>query len=189
MDGTLRFEWVVLMGLVTLLGATGTFFSALAGLAISALAALAVCLVHLLLKVLAIESPGARWSLIISTGFLVSWILSGLATFLVVIPPGAILYLQLAGVSPIVFYGLVKDVSAREALLGWAQFGILLILVGSVREFFGRGTFAGYLTPVGFTIPADFFASPVGAFLIVGLVVLGSRLVVGFLPTNNGGEQ
>ena len=188
MDEVLRIERIVLLGLVTLLGATGTLFTALAGLAISATAALAVCGLDAVLRITAVESPTARWSLLISVGFIVSWLLAALAPLVVVVPDGAILFLRLAGVSPIVFYAVARKVSPREALIGWAQFGALLLTAGVVREAFGRGTVAGYLTPGGFVIPADFFASPMGAFLTVGAVVLGARIALRFVP-NGGGEQ
>lgn len=188
MDGELRIERVVLLGLVTLLGATGTVFTALAGLVISAVAAMVVCGVDVVLRALTVETPAARWSLLISTGFIVSWLLTALAPFVVVLPDGAILFLRLTGISPIVFYAVAREVSAREALIGWAQFGVLLLIAGAVREVFGRGTIAGYLATGGFTIPADFFASPMGAFLVVGTVVLGARVAVR-LVAGGGGEQ
>ncbi|TVQ98725.1 MAG: hypothetical protein EA403_13855 [Spirochaetaceae bacterium] len=188
MDEVLRIERIVLLGLVTLLGATGTLLTALAGLTISAAAALAVCGVNAVVRITAGESPFARWSLLISVGFIISWLLASLAPFVVVVPDGAILFLQLAGVSPIVFYAVAQKVSARDALIGWAQFGVLLLTAGVVREVFGRGTIAGYLAPGGFVIPADFFASPMGAFLVVGAVVLGARVAVRF-ATNGGGKQ
>lgn len=188
MDEVLRIERVVLLGLVTLLGATGTLFTALAGLTISAAAALAVCGVDAVLRMTAVESPAARWSLLISVGFIVSWLLAALAPFVVVLPDGALLFLRLAGVSPIVFYAVAREVSARDALVGWTQFGALLLIAGAVRELFGRGTLAGYLSPGGFVIPADFLASPMGAFLIVGTVVLGARLALR-LVAGSGGER
>lgn len=189
MDGALRIERVVLLGLITLLGATGTLFTALSGLAISAGAALAVCAADLALRAVAAESPAARWALLISVGFLVSWALTAMAPFVVAIPDGAMLFLRLAGVSPIVFFAVGANRSARESLTVWVQFGVLMLAAGTVRELFGRGTLAGYLSPGGFTIPADFFASPMGAFLVVAAVVLGARITANISQgraTNNG---
>ena len=181
MDGTIRTERVVLLGLVTLLGTTTTFTAALAGLVVSAVAGLMVCGVAYLLRPSERVTEAVRWSVLVAVGFGVSWILGTLAPYVVPIPEAVLVYLRIAGIAPIVYFALARDITPREALFSWAEFGLLLLAAGAVREVFGRGTLLGNLVARDFTIPADFFAAPVGAFLVPAFVVLGVRLVHRYL--------
>lgn len=188
MDGTIRTERVVLLGLITLLGTTNTFASALAGLVVSAVAALMVCGVAYLLRPSDRVTVPVRWSVLAAVGFGVSWILGTLTPYVAPVPEATVNYLRIAGISPIVYYAVARDVAPREALFSWAEFGGLLLAAGAVREVFGRGTLLGILVAPDFTIPADFFAAPMGAFLVPAFVVLGVRLVHRYMarPTGAG---
>ncbi len=182
MDGLLRTERVVLLALVTLLGSTLTLVAAAAALVITIAAALLVCGVALLLRPSERISETVRWSILISVGFGVSWILGTLTPYVAPVPDRVVLYLQLAGVAPIVFIGVRTgtdkgDSLPRDGVVTWAHFAIVLLAVGAFREIFGRGTLVGNLVLRDFTIPADFFAAPMGAFLVLGAIVLGTRVV------------
>lgn len=177
MDAEHRFEKAVLLGLVTLAGSSSTLIAAIAGITVSAAAALIVCLLSLALKPLDRDSHWLRWSLLLSAGFGTSWLLAGIVPYLLPIPSGTRIFLQIAGVSPIVFYGVSGKVSARESAGVWAYFGAAMIASGIVRELLGRGTLFGYLPGGSYTIPADFMAGPIGAFLTAGTMILAARIV------------
>ncbi|TVR50936.1 MAG: hypothetical protein EA426_20490 [Spirochaetaceae bacterium] len=189
MDQALRIERVVLLGFVTLLGATASLATAIAGLAVSAGAALVVCAIAAILGVVGAVPPAGRWAALFAVGFGVSWALSSVAAYVVPIPSGALLILRLAGVAPIVYYAIADGVSVKESLVSWAQFGVLMIGIGVVREFFGRGTLFGFLPFGSFTIPAEFFGSPIGAFLVLATVVLGARIIVGIIGQPEVGDE
>lgn len=177
MDGVLRLERGVLLGFVTVLGATVSAFSALAGLVISLTAGLAVCAMTALLPSEGVVPLGIRWSIVAVTGFVVSWILGSVAAWVVPLPQEVIIYLRLSGVAPIVFYAVAKDVDNREALLTWIEFAAVLVVTGVVRELLGKGTVFGYLPGGSWVIPADFFATPVGAFLVPAALILAARIL------------
>lgn len=185
MDGKLRTERVVLLGLVIILGATGNVLTAAVALAISALAALLVCGVGRLVRTSETVTEFVRWSILFTVGFGVAWIAGSLASYLLPIPERAVLYLRIAGLSPIVYYAVARrgaspaEGALRESLLSWVVFAVILLGTGLVREVFGRGTVLGFLIVTGWTIPADFLASPVGAFLVAGAIILGSRVFAG----------
>lgn len=189
-DGTVRTERVVLLGLVTLLGATVTVITALTALVITIAAAVVVCGLATLLRASDRVSEAVRWALFLTVGFGVSWILGSLAVFLIPVSEKTLLFLQLAGVAPMVYYGAAAPGENRgEVLRSWALFALLLVGSGAFREVFGRGTFFGYLIPTGYAIPADFMASPVGAFLLAGTLVLGARLLSGLRMRTEGGRS
>ena len=185
MDQSLRVERVVLLGMVTLLGATGDLATALAALVISAAAALVVYAAWALLRLSVSIPAAARWGALIAIGFAVSWALASVAPYLVPIRDGAMLFLRIAGLMPIVYYAAGDGASGRDVLVSWAQFAVLVAGAGAVREFFGRGTLLGYLPGGSFTIRAGFLASPVGAFLLIATVVLAARIVSSALGTSN----
>lgn len=194
MDGSIRTERVVLLGLVTLLGATVTVVTAVAALAISAAAALVVCGIGRILRPSEKVSDAVRWSVLLTVGFGISWILGPLASYVAPVPERAVLFLQLSGVAPIVYYGVARrdgagsDGDARvDSLRSWVLFGVILLGTGLVREVFGRGTILGYLIITGYAIPADFMGSPVGAFLMAGAIVLAARLLPGQRIDAEGG--
>ena len=178
MDQALRIERVVLLGFVTLLGATSDLATATAALAVSAGAAVVVCALAVILRGVETMPSAGRWAALFAVGFGVSWALSAVAAYIVPIGDAALIVLRLAGVAPIVYYAIANDVSVKESLVSWVQFGALMVGLGAIREFFGRGTLFGFLPFGNFTIPADFFAAPIGAFLVLATVVLGARIVV-----------
>ncbi|GAB6091400.1 hypothetical protein [Spirochaeta dissipatitropha] len=177
MDAEHQLEKAVLLGLITLAGSSSTAISAIAGIVVSAAAALVVCLLSLLLKLVDRDSKWLRWSLLLSAGFGTSWLLAGIIPYLLPLPSGTLIFLQIAGVSPIVFYGVAGKVSALESAGVWAYFGAAMIIAGIFRELLGRGTLFGYLPGGSYTIPADFMAGPIGAFLTAGTMVLAARIV------------
>ena len=188
MDDKNKVEQVVLLGLVTVLGATVTLYAALAALVVSAAAAIVVCAVGPFLKSSETMTPPVRWTVLLAVGFSVSWILGSLAPWLLPIPERAHLFIRISGLMPVVFHAEASRAAETpdwksDALLSWIIFGVLLVLTGLVREFFGRGTIAGYLVFTGWTIPADFFSSPVGAFLVPATVILLARIFAGVLQT------
>ena len=192
MDNALRIERVVLLGLVTLVGATGDLITAIAALVVSAAAAIAVCGVDWLVGRVPSVSRPIRWGVLISVGFGLSWVIASVASYTVPLRADALLFLRLAGVMPVVYYAVADGVTARESLICWAEFAGLMVGAATVREFFGRGTLFGYLPGGSFTIPAGFFGSPIGAFLVLATVVLGARLLAGRTRAsgdNPGGDR
>lgn len=194
MDGKIKTERVVLLGLVTILGATATVTAAAAALVISAAAALVVCGAGLLIRTSETVSEAMRWSVLVTVGFGVSWILGSVVSHVLVLPEGTPLFLKIAGVVPIVYYAVGRraadpEGASRHALGAWIVFGGVVLGTGVVREALGRGTIFGFLIVTGYAIPADFFASPVGAFLVPGAIVLGARLLSGFATTENEGGR
>ncbi|TVQ17532.1 MAG: hypothetical protein EA382_18720 [Spirochaetaceae bacterium] len=191
MDNALRIERVVLLGLVTLVGATGDLMTAIAALVVSAAAGIAVCGVNWLIRRVPTASKPIRWGVLIAVGFGISWAIAAIASYTVPLRGNALLFLRLAGVMPIVYYAVADGVTMRESLVCWVEFGALLIATAAVREFFGRGTLFGYLPAGSFTIPAGFFGSTVGAFLVLATVVLGARLLTSRTKTSGdtGGDR
>ncbi len=183
MDGVLRTEKVVLLGLLTLLGATTTLPTAVAAMVISLGAALVAAVVGRLMRFIPEIPEAVRWSLLISVGFGVSWLLAELAPQVLPVRTGAMPYLRLAGIAPIVFLGEARETTMREQLLSWFVYIALLAKMGFFRELFGNGTIWGNLISTGFVIPADFLAAPIGAFLLLGTAVLTTRLAVRFIPS------
>lgn len=185
MDQALRIERVVFLGMVTLLGATGDLATALAALVISAASGLIVYVAWALLRLSASIPPAARWAVLFTTGFAVSWSIASVAPSVLPIRDDALLFLRISGLMPIVYYAIGERVSGRDTLVSWVQFMVLLAAAGTIREFFGRGTLLGYLPRGSFAIRAGFLASPVGAFLLTATVVLGARIVFGLEGGND----
>ncbi len=176
-DQSLRIERVALLGLVTLLGATGDLATALAALGISAASALVVYAAWALVRLAASIPAAARWAACFAVGFAVSWALASVVPYVVPIRDGAVLFLRIAGLMPIVYYAAGDGATGRDVIVSWVQFALLMAGAGVVREFFGRGALLGYLPAGSFTIRAGFLASPTGAFLLVATVVLAARIV------------
>ena len=62
--------------------------------------------------------------------------------------------------------------SAIDALGMSAGFTLGLVLLASVREILGAGTWLGYdVTPLNLVQPAEIFTSPPGAFLTLGILL------------------
>lgn len=187
-DQSLRVERVVLLCMVTLLGATGDLATALAAFLISAACALVVYALWALLRLSASIPPAARWGVLFAMGFAASWALASVASYVLPVREGALLFLRIAGLMPIVYYATGDGASSRDVVVSWAQFAVLIAAAGAVREFFGRGTLLGYLPGGSFTIRAGFLASPVGAFLLIATVVFAARIVSTVLGTQASGE-
>lgn len=182
MDGVLRVERVSLLGLVTLLGATTTLPTAVAALGVSAVAAAGILLAVAVTARIPDLPPGARWVVLVAAGFGVSWVAADLAPVLLPVRSSAMVYLRLAGVAPILFLPAVTGTTVRAVAADWAYFAVFVVKLGVIREVFGVGTIWGYLVLNRFTIPADFMAAPVGAFLLIGAGILGTRLVAHMAP-------
>ena len=167
-------ERAVMLGLVALLGATHDVAASIAAVAISVVV---IALVWVCSALAGTLSPGVRYTITIAVSFGASWVMGSIAPFIAPLREQSVFFLQLIGVTPIVF----MPASAETSLADWvptaAIYLVLLPVFGLVREFFGRGTVLGYLATPGFTTPAGLFASPVGAFLLCGVVVLGWRLI------------
>lgn len=183
MDSVLRTERVALLGLLTLLGATTTLPTAVAAMVVSLAAAVAATALGRLTRVIPEIPEVVRWSLLIAVGFGVSWLLTELAPQVLPVRTGAIPYLRLAGIAPIVFLGEARETTVRDQLMSWFVYIAMLAKMGFFRELFGNGTIWGYLVTTGFIIPADFFVAPIGAFLLLGAAVLATRMAVRFIPS------
>jgi hypothetical protein len=179
MDNTLRLERVVLLGLVTLIGTTSDLITAIAALVTSAAAAIGVCFVAWLIGRIPTVSKPARWAVLVAVGFGLSWVIAVLVSYAVPLRSNAVLFLRLTGAMPIIYYAVASGTTAQESFICWGEFGALMVSTAMVREFFGRGTLFGYLPAGNFIIPAGFFGSTIGAFLVLGTVVLGARLLAG----------
>jgi hypothetical protein len=176
MEKAPRLERVVILGLLPLLGASSSAAAALAALLLTVVAAFVVFGMGFLLR-LGKDLPGAmRWSILFSCGFGTAWLGSHVVSYLLPVPLSALLYLQLSGLTPIVYLAVGTGVSSRELGINWALFATALPAIGVLREFLGKGTLFGYLIAGNLAIPADFFASPVGAFLAVGALVFAARI-------------
>lgn len=189
MDGVLRTEKAVLLGLVTLLGTTTTLAGALAGLFISAAAAILVCGLNAVLPESENVPEWVRWSVMAVLGFSTSWLLTGLSAFLLPLTASQLIYLRIAGVSPLIFYAAARDVSPRSALFVWVDFAVVLLAAGAFRELLGRGTLWGNIPPWGYSIPADFMASPFGAFLVPATIVLAARILDQLVSNRTKGSR
>lgn len=187
MDGVLRTERVVLLGLVTLLGATINVVAAVIALVVTIIAGLVVGGVGAIFRPGPVVPAGFRWAVLFVVGFGISWILGSLTPFVADVSQRTVFFVRLCGVAPIVFYVHSDETGVRESIVSWALFGILMVLTGTLREVFGNGTFLGYLVTPSFTIPADIFASPIGAFLVVSTYVLGARVI--HITRNSSGVE
>lgn len=175
MENTTRTERAVMLGLVALLGATQDLATSIAAVVISVIA---IALVWACAVPAGRFSPGVRYAITIAVSFSASWVMGSITPFIAPIREQSVLFLQLIGVTPIVFL----PASIETRVVDWARtaaiYLALLPAFGLVREFFGRGTVLGYLATPGFTTPAGLFASPIGAFLLCGAVVLGWRIIM-----------
>ncbi len=191
MDDKNKVEQVVLMGLVTVLGATVTVYTAVAALVVSAAAAIVVCGIGPFLRQTDTMTPAIRWSILIAVGFAVSWILGSIAPWILPIPERAQLFLRISGLMPIIFHADAARVSGTtdwktESLRSWIIFGMVVLATGLLREVLGRGTIAGFLLFSGWAIPADFFSSPVGAFIVPATVILLARVYTSLQGERSG---
>ena len=187
MENTTRTERAVMLGLVALLGATQDLATSIAAVAISVIV---IALVWACSVLAAKLTPGARYTITVAVSFGASWFLGAVAPFFAPVREQSVLFLQLIGVTPIVF----TPASVETPLSEWsgtsAIYLVLLPVFGLVREFFGRGTVLGYLATPGFATPAGVFASPVGAFLLCGAVVFGWRIItLGVRRASGGGRE
>lgn len=196
MDGLYKVEKVTLLGLVTILGATTTVPNAVAAIGVSLGAGLVVALGALIMGRMKNVPAMTWWMVLITLGFGTSWVLTGAAITFLPLRSSAVMFLRLAGVSPIIFIGWhraqedgqepVDQISRSEAFSLWGMYLITLLKFGVIREILGSGTFWGNLITPTFTTPADFFAGPIGAFLLLGAGALGVRLVARWKPSLEG---
>ena len=177
MDGVLRTEKAVLLGLIALLGTTGTLPGAVTGTAVAALAGLGVWLVGSLVKEDDKTSRWIRWIVLGTTGFAIAWLAAGLADLIMPLTAQQLLHIRLIGVLPIVYYSCAKNIQVRPLVFTWLDFAAVMLITGFVRELAGKGTVWSNLPPWGWAIPADFMAAPFGAFLVPAVLILAVRIV------------
>ncbi len=196
MDGKYKVEKVVLLGLIPLLGATATVPNAVAAVGVSLGAGLVVAIgAHIMGRMKNVPAM-TWWMVLITLGFGASWMLTGAAITFLPLRSSAVIFLRLVGVSPIIFVGWQRNddeqsetadsMSRNEALHLWGLYLVTLLKLGVIREILGIGTFWGNLITPAFTTPADFFAGPIGAFLLLGASVLGIRFVARWKPSLEG---
>ncbi len=179
MENKTHCERAVMLGLLTLLGATGTLYTAVAAAVTATAAMVAVGLADRILggrsEMRTAWSGAARWGVLVTLSFAVTWTCAAVAPFTVPITDAAVTVLQLTGLTPIAFVALARPAAGREAASIGGTFLVLMLATGAVRELFGYGTLAGTLGPAGFTTPSALFRTPVGAFLIAGAIILAAR--------------
>ena len=176
MEHSPRLELVVLLGFITLLGATSTLAGGLAALVITVVAGAFVFLTGQILRLGKAIPMAMKWAVLLSVGFGAGWIGSYIVFYVLPISSSLMLYLQLSGLTPLVYFAVGDSVSWRETGLNWLIFICLLPSIAALREFLGRGTLLGYIVGGNPAIPADFFAGPIGAFLVLGTLVIIARL-------------
>lgn len=170
-------EQAVVLGLLTVLGATGELWSAVAAAGTVLLAGLAVGLAERLGRGLpligAAWEGSVRWGVLTGVGFAVSWLCGATAPFVLPLPASVARWIQWSGLTPIVLVAAVRPV--RETVRLWGVFLCVMLLTAAIREGFGNGTLGGRLAPMGFVTPSSIFRTPVGAFLLAGAWVLAAR--------------
>ena len=189
MDEALRTEKALLLGLVPILGATMTLPAAVAVLAAAAASALGVQAAAVLCRAVKLEGECCFWGILVSLGFLVSWVLSPLTVMLLPVAPQHVIYVSLAGVSPIVYYAQAEGSRGGETVRIWIIFAVLMLVLGSVRELAGMGSLFGYPLDGSMPIAASFLALPFGAFLLPALIILCARLAARRRNGKGGGQS
>ena len=170
-------EQAVVLGLLTVLGATGELWSAVAAAGTVLLAGLVVglveCLGRGLPRIGAAWDGSVRWGVLTGAGFAVSWLCGAVAPFYVPLPESVARWIQWSGLTPIVLVAAARPARETVRLLG--VFLCVVLITAAIREGFGNGTLGGRLTPMGFITPSAIFRTPVGAFLLAGAWVLAAR--------------
>ena len=160
-------EKVMLMGLLPLLGATNNLKQAL-------ITAISAVLIAVLIKFFAkfiSKREDYHWYLLIGVGITLSYIFY--IAVIDIFPDLEIfvnIYLLLLGVTPLIYIGASR--SEDKFFAYQKDFFILMIFVGALREFLGKGTiFSFEITAAGYP-PLGFVKDFPGAFLIVSIIYL-----------------
>ncbi len=184
-------EKVILLGFIPLLATTAGIYTALAAtvIVLAATALIGGCDLALQkLQAVRLGYSGAtRWMLLMVLAGALSWFLGTIAPFAFPLADTDILFLQLSGLTPIVFLSASKPHTLREVASLQARFIFLMLALAAIREILGQGKFAGLLV-TGYVTPAQMFQSPVGAFLLLGATALLSRWIPNAKSARTGGS-
>ncbi|TVQ38437.1 MAG: hypothetical protein EA384_09475 [Spirochaetaceae bacterium] len=167
-------EQVLLLGFIPILGATSSLGAALAAAVIGVLSAVLVWLAARLIP--ASVGNTTRWGTLVALGIGLSYGLSLSAAYLVPLPAAALVYLYLAGATPLVYFGAGSACTVRQCSLLLLRYVAVVLAFGVVREALGNGTLLGVDLWQPGVIPAGILASGTGALLLFAGVAFVSHM-------------
>jgi len=168
-----QIERVILLGFFPLVAATTSGWLALgAGIVILTILGAVQGIVLVTQKL----EPSFRWALLLVISFSLSWLLSQVLPFILPVSQGSAMILLISGITPLVFRPGTKEFNVKSGLTDGLVFFGLLIFLGVVREYLGRGSMFGLLVPPYYVTPMGLFNQPIGGFTLLGTLVLFSRI-------------